>query len=247
MKFACVFAHQDDEMRCVGTLLRLREADHEIAFVTLTAGDKGLPFQEAHGSMNAAAIRDAEMHAVATRFEAAYICLGREDGFLFDSAELRRDVIGTFRQLRPDVIFTHWTKDYNDDHQVTAKVTTDAALFTTLGSFEPSSAPLSHVPRIWYVDPGAGYGFEATHFVELGPAHVAEKAACIREHVSQMEVMRHLRGRDYADEITSADLATGARLMVGHAEAFRPCLAERRIPWPSDLPGQLTKGSASGG
>jgi LmbE family N-acetylglucosaminyl deacetylase len=176
---------------------------------------------------------------VAKRFEATYVCLGREDGFLYDSAELRRDVIATLRRLGPDVIFTHWTTDYNDDHQVTAKVVTDAALFTTLGSFEPSVPPLRHVPRIWHVDPGAGYGFEATHFVELRPGDVSEKASCIREHVSQMDVMRHLRGRDYADEVALADSATGARLMVDYAEGFRPCLAERRIPWPSDLPGQL--------
>jgi hypothetical protein len=52
-----------------------------------------------------------------------------------------------------------------------------------------------------------------------------------------MGVLRKLRGRDYADEMIDEDRLQGARLTVGYAEAFRPCLAERRIPWPSDLPG----------
>ena len=55
-----------------------------------------------------------------------------------------------------------------------------------------------------------------------------------------MDVMRRLRGHDYADEMLDEDRRQGRRLMVEHAEAFRPCLAERRIPWPSDLPGALS-------
>ncbi|MFD0480204.1 hypothetical protein ACFQ0B_77790 [Nonomuraea thailandensis] len=54
-----------------------------------------------------------------------------------------------------------------------------------------------------------------------------------------MDVMRRMRGHDYADELAAEDRRQGARLMVDYAEAFRACLAERRIPWPSDLPGDL--------
>ncbi|HEY0474179.1 MAG TPA: PIG-L family deacetylase [Kribbella sp.] len=241
MKYACVFAHQDDEMRCLGTLLRLREQGHEVAFITITSGDKGLPFAEPGSNERAVAVRDGEMRTVAAAFDAAYLCLGREDGFLYDDDALRRDLIAALRSVKPDVLFTHWTSDYNADHVVTAKAATDAALFTNLGSFEPQVPAIDAVPRIWYVDTGAGYSFESTHFVELASRHAARKSELIRTHASQMDVMRQLRGHDYADEMAVADQVTGARLMSAYAEAFRPCLAERRIPWPSDLPGQLDK------
>ncbi|MFC0629153.1 PIG-L deacetylase family protein [Kribbella deserti] len=236
MRYVCVFAHQDDEMRCLGTLLRLHEAGHEIAFVAVTNGDKGLPYAP---DEDATAVRDKEMRTVAQAFDAEYLCLGREDGYTYDDPELRRDLLAAIRTTRADVLLTHWTTDYNADHVVTAKAVTDAALFANLASFETTPAPLPAVPRIWYVAPGPGYGFEATHFVELGPAHADRKAELIRYHRSQMDVMRQLSGTDYADQLADLDRVTGNRLMAGPTEAFRPCLAERRIPWPSDLPGRL--------
>ncbi|WP_239309393.1 MULTISPECIES: PIG-L deacetylase family protein [unclassified Frankia] len=239
MRIVCVFAHQDDEMRCLGTLQRFRETGHEISFVCVTQGDKGLAFDPSADRGLAASVRDAEMRSVAASFAADYRCLGREDGFLYDDAALRRDLIRTLREQRAELVFTHWTSDYNSDHVVTARAVLDAALFTSLSSFEPASPPLERVPRIFHVHPGDGYGFEATHFVQLTPAHVTVKAELIRRHRSQMDVMRRLRGRDYADEIADEDRRQGARLMVAHAEAFRACLAERRIPWPSDLPSAI--------
>jgi LmbE family N-acetylglucosaminyl deacetylase len=239
MKVVCVFAHQDDEMRALGTLLRLREAGHEIAFVCTTRGDKGLAYDTSTGRDEAAQVREAEMRTVAEHFDAEYLCLGREDGFCYEDADLRRALIGALRRLGAELVFTHWTTDYNDDHVVTAKAVTDAALFTSIASIEPAVPALPRVPRIFYTHPGEGYGFEATHFVQLGPGHQERKTELIRLHRSQMEVMRRMRGHDYADEMAAEDRRQGARFMVGYAESFRPCLAERRIPWPTDLPGPL--------
>jgi N-acetylglucosamine malate deacetylase 1 len=239
VRAVCVLAHQDDEMRCLGTLQRLAEAGATIGFVCVTNGNRGLAFAEGDSRERAARVRDAEMRSVAAFFDAEYECLGFDDGALYDGPELRRRLIVALRRLGAELVFTHWTSDYNPDHVVTAKAVTDAALFTSLPSFEPGAAPLDQVPRVFHVDPGDGYGFTATHFVALSDRHAERKAELIRRHRSQMEVMRRLRGRDYADEMADADRRHGARLMVAHAEAFRPCLAERRIPWPSDLPGAL--------
>ncbi|MFD0480205.1 PIG-L deacetylase family protein [Nonomuraea thailandensis] len=134
MNVVCVFAHQDDEMRCLGTLLRLRDAGCRIVFVCITRGDKGLPFDPL---ADAVRVREREMLAVADAFAAEYVCLGREDGFAEDNASLRRDLIRTLRRMRAELIFTHWTADYNDDHVVTAKAVTDAALFAAIASVEP--------------------------------------------------------------------------------------------------------------
>lgn len=246
MRYVAVFAHQDDEMRCLGTLLRLREAGHEVAFIALTAGDKGLPFASSQVPGEAASVREKEMLSVAQALDARYLCLGAEDGFLYDDEATRRELISALRVVGADVIFTHWTADYNADHVVTAKLVTDAALFTNLASFQSDVAALSQVPRIWHVDPGPGYQFEATHFVELGPGHVERKNELIRLHASQMDVMRKLSGSDYADKMADADRITGDRMMVNRAESFRPSLAERRIPWPSDLPGRLPVEQESG-
>jgi len=46
MKIVTVFAHQDDEMRCLGTLLRLREVGHLIAMVCVSSGKQGAGLRE---------------------------------------------------------------------------------------------------------------------------------------------------------------------------------------------------------
>jgi LmbE family N-acetylglucosaminyl deacetylase len=238
MKYATVFAHQDDEMRCLGTLLRLKAAGHDLTLVCVSDGGGGLPFGGKDGR-DAASVRDSEMRSVAGALGAEYHCLGRPDGAVFEDATLRSELIGTLRAVDADVIFTHWTSDYNPDHIATAAAVVNAALFTSLGSFTPGTPATEHVPAIFHVNPGEGYGFEATHFVELDASTSKRKAELIRLHASQMSVLRAMRGRDYADEVDDDDRRQGARLMVDRAESFRPCLAERRIPWPNALPGRM--------
>jgi len=239
MKYVTAFAHPDDEMRCLGTLLRLHDAGHRIGFVTVSPGDKGLPFSPGTGNPETVDVRELEMRAVAARFDADYHCLGAEDGFVYDDGALRRQMIITLRRFAPDIVFTHWTTDYNPDHVQTAQLVSDACLLAPLASFVPEEPAIAAAPRILHVDPGSGYGFEATHLVELSQELAATKAEIMRLHRSQMEVMRTLSGSDYADQLTRADRVTGDRMLRHAAEGFRPCLAERRIPWPTDLPGPL--------
>lgn len=238
MKVVTVMAHQDDELQCLGTLLRMRERGDSIALVCTSSGNKGLPFS-AVGTEDAAAVRDAEIRAVAAELDADYRCLGREDGMVQEDADLRRELIAVLRELGAELVFTHWTTDYNSDHVVTANAVVNAALWTNLDSFEPRVPALPRVPAIFHVNPGAGYGFEPTHFVELDDRLAAEKARIGRLHVSQMAVMSQLGGRDYVDQTDDKDRLQGERLMVQRAESFRPCLSERRIPWPSVLPGPI--------
>lgn len=239
MTVVCVFAHPDDEMRCLGTLIRLHEEGRRIAFVTVSGGDKGQPFGGATRE-ETVAVRDAEMRRVAATLDAGYRRLGHEDGFVGDDVALRRELIAALREFGAETVFTHWTHDYNPDHVITARETVAAALLAGLPSFEPQTPALVAAPRIWHTHPGDGYGFEPTHFVELSAPHAALKAHVIRMHESQMAVMRELRGDDYADEMAAMDARIGSRLMAGPVESFRPCLSERRIPWPGDLPGRLT-------
>jgi LmbE family N-acetylglucosaminyl deacetylase len=237
MTVVCVAAHQDDEMGCLGTLVRLRrERGARVAFVVLTNGDKGMSWSPEVPLADAARTREREMRAVAAELDAPYVCLEEEDEFLLDSTDLRLRLVEALRSLGADLVFTHWLEDYNHDHVVTARVTCHAALLTEIASVATASRALTRAPAIFHMDPGAGYGFEATHFVPLESDVAEEKARILRLHASQMEVMRELRGRDYADLALDANRQQGARVMAEYAEAFRPCLMERRIPLPGMLP-----------
>ncbi len=238
MNVTCAVAHQDDEMGCLGTLLRYRQSGAKVSLLCVTDGSKGMSYRTDVGRSEAAAIRQAEMGSVAKELSAHYICLGREDGFLVEGAELRRELIEALRVLEADVVFTHWESDYNDDHVTTSKAVTDAALFVSIPSFLSEHSALSRPPAMFYLDPGPGYGFEGTHFVELDEAVLEEKVRLIRLHVSQNEVSRALRddNRDFADLARLEAERQGSRAMVRYAEVFRPCLRDRRVPLSRMLP-----------
>jgi len=237
MNVVCVFAHQDDELTCVATLLRLkREHGDSIAFVALTNGENGAAWDPDRPHEDVIATRAGEMQAVADALDARYICLEQPDGLLFDGPEIRLALIEALRVTRAQLVFTHPLRDYHLDHEATARLTCLAALQAEIASVRTASAALPSAPAIFHVDPGDGYGFETTHFVAYDQELADEKARIGRLHASQMEVMRALRGRDYADLALDADRQRGARLVVPYAEGFRPCLMERRIPTASLLP-----------
>lgn len=236
MKIVCIGAHQDDEMHCLGTLLKYRRRGDEIGFVCVANGDKGASWDTNARPDEIAALRDTEMRRVAAALDADYICLDQPDGFIADSTELRLQMIEAVRRLRADVIFTHWASDYIPDHTETGRIAEHAALYAQIASVRTGSAALETAPAIFYMHPGDGYGFEPTHFVELEADILAEKLRILRLHESQMAVMRSLRGYDYADIMEADARRQGARVMRSFAESFRPCTMERRTPLANLLP-----------
>ncbi len=236
MNITFVGAHQDDEMFCLGSLLKYRERGDRLSLICVTNGDKGMsdlpdvPWDEA------ARTRDSEMRAVAERLGASYTCLGEPDEALYDTWEVRVKLIDALRQAQPDLVFTHYAADYNLDHTTTSQLVFQCTMLSPVASIPTEHAPLAKCPPIYYVDPGPGYGFEGTHFVEIPKTLADEMQALIHLHASQNEVVRRAAGTDYAEIIRQRLIETGARVGVEFAEAFRPCLASRRIPLAGMLP-----------
>jgi N-acetylglucosamine malate deacetylase 1 len=236
MNIVHVAAHQDDEGHTLGTLLKYRrQGGHRITFICTTNGDKGMSFSPEIPLAEAAATRDREMRSVAAALDARYICLGGSDEFLSDTEEMRLKLIDAFRECETDLIFTHWTSDYNLDHTTTSRLVFQASMNSIIASMRTAHPALKTTPKIFYWDVGDGYDFEGTHFVAIDEDLALEKARILRLHKSQMEVMRKI-GPDFADLLLERARLTGSRVGVPYAEAFRPCLASRRTPLANMLP-----------
>ena len=236
MNIVHVGAHQDDEGRALGTLLKYRsEGGHHITFICTTNGDKGFSFDTETPYYVVAEVRDREMRAVAAALDAGYICLGEPDEYLYDSKEVRLKLIDALRACKADLIFTDWTNEYNADHSITAELVLQCAVLTIIASIKTEHPALAITPKIFHCDPGPGFGFEGTHFVELSKALVEEKVRIINLHESQMVIMRQIGG-DWAEEHRNHCREVGARAGVPYAEVFRPCLASRRTPLANLLP-----------
>ena len=238
MNVAFVGAHQDDEMFCLGTLLRYRKRGDRITLICTTNGDKGISDDPAVSYEECARIRDREMLEVARALDADYFCVGAPDEALYDTWEHRLKLVEFLRRSKADVVFTHNPEDYNLDHTTTSTLTFQCAMMAQFGSIRTESPALAAVPKIFYVDVdfGSGAVFEPTHFVELDVETVEEAVRIMGFHDSQLAVSRRLLAKDYRDSIRERLASAGERVGVRFAEGFRPCLASRRTPLARLLP-----------
>ena len=236
MNITFIGAHPDDEMFCLGTLLLYRRRGDRISLICATNGDKGISDDPGFPHAECARIRAGEMAAVAKALNAEYVCLEEPDEALYDTWDNRAKMIEAIRRAKPEVVFTHNPQDYNLDHNVTSDLVFQATLLSQIASVSTNSPALPRVPAIFYVNPGAGFGFEATHFVEIDEATSVEALRIMGLHKSQMEISQRLLGKDYRDSIKDRWKATGERVGVPFAEAFRPCVASRRTPLARLLP-----------
>jgi LmbE family N-acetylglucosaminyl deacetylase len=237
MNIVYVGAHQDDEAQALGAFIKYhRQGGHKLHFICITNGDKGFSFDAETPYEVVAATRDREMRAVAAALDADYICLGAPDEFLYDTPEMRLKLIDALRACQADLVFTTWVNDYNLDHTIASQLVFQATLLTVIASMQTGRPALKVTPKIFYCDPGPGFGFEGTHFVELDQEIMDEKVRLINLHQSQMAIMREFAGVDYAESYRDVARQTGACVGVPYAEVFRPCLARRRIPLANTLP-----------
>ena len=49
MNITAIMAHQDDELMCLGTMLKMKKAGHNLAFICLTDGAAGMAHTHSAG------------------------------------------------------------------------------------------------------------------------------------------------------------------------------------------------------
>jgi len=134
-KILVILAHPDDpEFFCGATLARWARAGHDIHYLLFTCGDKGFNDPQA-SSAEICKTRHAEQEAAAAVIGVKSIrFLDLEDGYLVPTLELRREVVRTIRQVKPDILVTcdpSYLYTWNDrinhpDHRYAGQVVLDA-------------------------------------------------------------------------------------------------------------------------
>ena len=141
MNVVSIMAHQDDEMRCLGTMLKCRERGDRLWFVTLTDGTRGFVQNPGISREEGGRIRHEEMTAVAKGAGGEYINLRELDSGLFDSHEVRMKLIEAIRATQADVIFTHADEDYQIDHTTVHTLVRHCVMHSTLPVLPTKNAP----------------------------------------------------------------------------------------------------------
>ena len=126
MKVLVVVAHPDDEiLGCGGTIARLVKEGHEV--YTLTLGE-GITSRNKESNSKT---REKEINILKKQAQGANRILGVKKVFFFDFPDNRFDTIPLLgiikiiekvkKAIKPEIIFTHYRKDLNIDHQITYK------------------------------------------------------------------------------------------------------------------------------
>ncbi|MFQ5856689.1 MAG: PIG-L deacetylase family protein [Anaerolineae bacterium] len=105
----CIAAHPEDiEIHAGGTVARLVQAGHEVAYVLCSSGNRGTG-DPTLTPEEVAATREAEQRRAAVILGVQDITfLGHDDGDLqYVARELREQVVRLIRQKRPRTIITH--------------------------------------------------------------------------------------------------------------------------------------------
>jgi len=232
MNVVSIMAHADDEMRCLGTLLKCRARGDRLHFVTLTDGSKGFVQRPEIERAEAAAIRQAEMSALAVAAGGDYINLGNPDEFLYDTPAVRMSLIEAIRQTGAELIFTHYHEDYNADHIAVNRLVHHCAMQASLPVLPTASAPLTAAPAIFQCEPFGAIHFPATHYVDISAYH-DEKVRLLLHHASQETAMQMAVGSGFAGLCERPEAFRGEQSGCRYAEAFLPMPGRGTIkPYP---------------
>lgn len=149
MRILAAAAHPDDiEFMMAGTLLRLKDAGHEIHLWNLANGSCGSSTLDAR---TIAEIRwDEARHSAACAGGIAHPPLFADMEIFYDKPSLAR-VASVFREIRPDVLLTQSPQDYMEDHQNTVRLVVGAAFTRAMSNYPPDP------PRPPYDAPVAVY------------------------------------------------------------------------------------------
>jgi len=175
------------------------------------------------------------MKELTGRLGASYLCLGEQDEYLYDIPELRLRLVNAIRLCRADVIFTHFSPDYNVDHMTVTEIVRQCALHSILACTHTEAPLLKASPAVFLVEPSGGFGFEPTHYVDITP-FIERKRELARYHKSQDDAFHAALHKGLDDWMLENTRYRGAQAGVEHAEGFRPFFARGLVKAYAILP-----------
>lgn len=217
-KILIISAHPDDEvLGCGGTVARLNKEGHTI--YTLILGE-GVTSRDDLRDLKKRESNILELKEVARK---ANVILGVREVFFHDFPDNRFDTIPLLdivkviekikNDVKPEIIFTHYEKDLNIDHQITYKAVITATRPTKketvkeIYSFEiPSSTewsyPLSFSPNVFY---------DILETIDI-------KLKALKEYNSELKKYPHPRSLEGV-KLTAKNW--GMKVGLNYAEAFK--------------------------
>jgi LmbE family N-acetylglucosaminyl deacetylase len=210
MRILAIGAHPDDlEILCGGTLAKYSKKGHKIFMAHLCDGSMGGKNITPEELIE---IRDKEAKKAASLINAEVLGPIAGDLDLYNTREMRVEVIDIIRYTKPDIIITHSPDDYMPDHTITGKLVFEAAFTATLPNYKTKYPAYEVITPIYYMDTLVGLKFHPTHYVDITDFFEIKKQ------------YKWIKGHHLSDPINLIETMSkfrGLQCGVLYAEAFR--------------------------
>ncbi|WP_028610851.1 PIG-L deacetylase family protein [Paenibacillus harenae] len=139
----------DAELTAGGVLASHSLKGDRIVTLALTAGERGVPAGREVGEYREQKVREAKEFAELLGGDA--IVFDTPDGELQNSEENRLHVCDVIREVKPNVIITHYKSSMHKDHNTTNQIVTDARYYAALGPLK-RKLPAHFAARLYYAE-----------------------------------------------------------------------------------------------
>jgi LmbE family N-acetylglucosaminyl deacetylase len=139
----------DAELTAGGVLAHHSLKGDRIVTLALTAGERGVPAGQDMKEYREQKVNEAKTFAEMLGGES--IVFEIPDGELQDNEEMRYRVCDVIREVKPNVIITHFKNSMHKDHMTTHRIVNDARFFAGLGSFE-RELPAHFAAKLYYAE-----------------------------------------------------------------------------------------------
>ncbi|CAN5844724.1 PIG-L family deacetylase [soil metagenome] len=211
----------------MGTLLKLHARGARVTIVSISDGGHGA-FHDPKLTRSIAEIRASEARSVAARMEdGEWLTLGAEDGYVYDTPELRNELAAVMRRVGCDLVLAPPPTDYHYDHTTAGQLAFTSSCYAAVSGPEVEGKQLAKTPPVFHFDTIMGLEFEPS-CIDISE-QIETKKELARLHASQMENMKAIGDWDLVEYIEIVGRFRGLQSGVTYAEAFRPATRWPRV------------------
>lgn len=192
MSILALGAHAADQELAAGMILaKYAQAGHIVTILSLTAGEKG------HPTLGSSEYRDQkirEAEECASILGVNSRVLGYRDAEVPVNDEIVYEVCDVIRELKPDIMITHWQNSIHKDHSNTHRIAIDARFYAGLRRIE-RDLPCHWINEVYFSENWEDMdGYEPDVYVDT-----TETFDQYCEALSQFELWNGSTGWPYAD------------------------------------------------
>lgn len=227
MRIAIVIAHPDYlATKVSGTVLRHAAAGDEIHALIVSAGDLGpgtilYPGMSADDILGLRTKQFDDLKEVINGLQVT--SLTHPDAQIQNTPALRLDIATWLRQVRPEVLITHWVNDAHPDVRATGQAALDACLISVLTPID-TGAPAHEVTKVYTFPIRTSIDFAHTTIVDIS-AVMPDKLAAVAALETVAAELQALCGapddpNGWHEKVLGPDLYWGERGGVRYGEPF---------------------------